>query len=56
MKLTRKREQQIERKIERLTDQAVKILDRLNKMELTFSRLKNEGDDLLRNLLKAKVE
>jgi len=41
-----------EKKLEKLTDRAVKLMSNLNGLEITFSQLKNESEELLRKLLK----
>lgn len=41
-----------ERKLERLTDRAIRLSGKLNALEKTFSRLKDETEELLRKLLK----
>lgn len=40
-----------ERKLDRLLNRTVKIMDKLHQLEITFSRLKNESEELLRELL-----
>jgi len=40
-----------EKHIEKLTDQLVVLLNRLHKYELTLSRIKNEGEELLRKFM-----
>lgn len=42
--------------LEKLTNETVKLLSSLNALEKTFSRIKNEGEELLRKLLKANDE
>jgi len=41
-----------EKKLERLTNQTVKLMSKQNALEKTFSRIKNETEELLRKLLK----
>ncbi len=41
-----------EKKLEKLTDKAVKLMSNLNGLEITFSQLKNETEELLKKLLK----
>jgi len=43
------------KKLESLIDEDVKLLDDVHKLELTLSRIKNEGEELLRKLLSAKA-
>jgi len=40
-----------ERKFENLTNRVVKLMNRLHELEMTFSRLKNESEELLRKML-----
>lgn len=42
------------KKLEGLTNKAVNLLGTLNTLEKTFSRIKNEAEELLRKLLKKK--
>ena len=39
-------------KLEKLTNETVDLLGTLNVLEKTFSRIKNEAEELLRKLLK----
>jgi len=39
-------------KLEKLTNETVDLLGTLNTLEKTFSRIKNEAEELLRKLLK----
>lgn len=41
-----------EKKLERLTNRTVRLLGRINTLEKTFSRVKNEAEELLRKLLR----
>jgi len=41
-----------EKELESLTNRTVKLMGDQNKLEKTFSRLKNETEELLRKLLK----
>lgn len=43
---------QDEKKAQKLTDEIVELLDSVHQLELTLSRVKNEGEELLRKLLK----
>jgi len=43
-----------EQKLERLTNQTVKLISQHNTLEKTFSRIKNEAEELLRKLLARK--
>jgi len=45
-----------EKKLEKLLDKAVKLMGNLNGLEITFSRIKNESEELLRKLLKRNGE
>lgn len=40
-----------ENQAQRLTNKVVELLDSVHHLELTLSRLKNEGEELLRKLL-----
>jgi len=40
-----------EKRIEKLTDQIVVLLNRVHRLELTLSRIKNEGEELLRKFM-----
>ena len=40
-----------EKRIEKLTDQIVVLLNRVHQLELTLSRIKNEGEELLRKFM-----
>lgn len=41
-----------EKKAKKLLDKLVEIMSQVNALEKTFSRLKNEAEELLRKLLK----
>ena len=45
-----------EKRIEKLTDEIVVLLNRLHKLELTLSRIKNEGEELLRKFTIREVD
>ena len=40
-----------EKKLERLTNKLIKVIERLHELEKTFSRLQNETEELLRKML-----
>jgi len=42
------------RHLESLTNQNIRLMSKLHKLEVTFSRLKNESEELLRQLLSSK--
>ena len=44
-----------EKKLENLIDEDVELLDNVHKLELTLSRIKNEGEELMRKLLSTKA-
>ena len=41
-----------EKKLEKLTGRLIEVIGQLNSIEKTFSRLKDESEELLRKLLK----
>lgn len=41
-----------EKRLEKLTGKLIEVIDQLNIIEKTFSRVKNESEELLRKLLK----
>jgi len=41
-----------EKKLEKITSRLIGVISQLNILEKTFSRLKNESEELLRKLLK----
>lgn len=45
-----------EKKLEKLEDQLVVLLNRVHNLELTLSRLKNEGQELLRDIMIRKTD
>jgi len=45
-----------EKKLEGLTNETVKLLDAIHKLEVTLSRIKNEGEELLRKLMNRKIK
>ena len=44
------------KELEKLTNQTADVLSKLNILEKTFSRIKNEAEELLRKLLKRNGE
>ena len=44
----------MKKELNSLINRLVKVMDDLHKLELTFSRLKNESEELLRQLLSSK--
>jgi len=44
-----------EKKLDSLINQVVKVISELHELEMTFSRLKNESEELLRKLLTKKM-
>ena len=44
----------MKKELNSLINRLVKVMDDLHKLEVTFSRLKNESEELLRQLLSSK--
>ena len=44
----------MKKELNSLINRLVKVMDDLHKLEVTFSRLKNESEELLRRLLSSK--